>query len=158
MQKKYIFGIITALAISGIAVFGVHTALADTTHNGQPSLVSEIAQRFGLKQADVQSVFYTHRQQQQQYRESLFEAKLTQDVADNKITAAQKELIIAKHKEIQNQRLQERTAMQSMTRDQRIAEMQKERQALDDWAKQNGIDPHYVFGGFGMRVGHWSEK
>jgi hypothetical protein len=53
-----------------------------------------------------------------------YEERLTQDVTDGKITSEQKELILAKHKELEGA-------------------------TLEAWAKENGINSSYLMGGFG---------
>ena len=74
----------------------------------------------------------SRRSEMQATRKAELEAKLTQAVTDGKITAAQKQLILAKHAELQAEHAADRDA----SREERAAE----RAELETWAKENGID------------------
>lgn len=81
-----------------------------------------------------------------------FEDRLTQEVKDGKLTEAQKRLLIAKHNELQAKREADRPEnWQSLTREERKTKMEAERQALEAWAKANGIDSKYFFNCFGYK-------
>ena len=111
-----------------------------------------MSDKFHLNKADVQSVFDQHRATQLQNRQQKIDDRLTQAVKDGKITDAQKTLIENKLKELAANRQAEFAKLKSMTPEERKEERQKQKQALDDWAKQNGINPQYLFPGFGMRM------
>lgn len=156
MKYKVIVPVL-ALATAGILVFGM-PAQANAQSPGEEiqSLVQMIASKFGLKTADVQSVVDQHRQQMQAKHETNYEARLTQLVKDGKITEAQKQLILTKHKELETKREENRNKMKDMTPEQRKAAMQAEKTEIETWAKQNNIDVKYLFGGdmgrWGMRM------
>jgi hypothetical protein len=114
-----------------------------------------IAQKFNLNQSDVQSVFDQYRQDRRSQMEAQFKTRLDQDVASGKITADQETLILNKRKELADNRASQMANFKNMTQAERQAAWQKDRQDLTDWAKQNGIDIQYFFGGFGhMGGGH----
>lgn len=173
MNKKIL---ITAILVSvlGIGIFSSTKVLAQNILNGQnpmSSLVQKIADKFGLKKEDVQAVFdqdraehqvemEAKRAERQAEMETKYKAQLDQDVKDGKITEAQKELILAKRKELEASRQAEMQNMQGKTAEERKAameakktEMEKKRKELEDWAKQNGIDLKYLMGGFGRHGG-----
>lgn len=146
-HKKIILPVL-ALVAAGIVVFGIpQSANAQTPGEGVQTLIQKIAQKFGLKQADVQSVFDEHKKEMGTKREANYEARLTTLVTEGKITEAQKQLILAKHTELQSKREANRTAMQNMTAEQRKAAMEAHKTELESWAKQNNIDVKYLFGG-----------
>ncbi len=126
MRSKLVLSII-ALSIAGIALFGTIKAYAQNTIGNQSTAASTIAQKFGLAENDVQSVFDEMRSEHQQEMKALFEQKLTQEVTDGKITEAQKQAILAK------------------------------RQELEVWAKDQGIDLKYLFGGHRGLRGGWKQ-
>ncbi|NTU72782.1 hypothetical protein HGB07_01240 [Candidatus Roizmanbacteria bacterium] len=152
MNNKVIVPALVVLTIVGIGVFGA-TQTSAQTNSGFTSLVEQIATKFGLKQSDVQAVFDQHRQDRQTQMETQFEAKLSQDVKDGKITEAQKQLIIAKHKELAVNRQKYKESLKSMTADQRKTTREKEKNDLETWAKQNNIDLKYLYGGLGNGFG-----
>lgn len=153
LKKALIIALIVTL-LTGAAVFGLGEVYAQNTANQQlPTLVQMIAQKFGLNQNDVQSVFDQYRQERQTKMEANFEAKLDQLVKDGKITDAQKLLIIAKHKELLSQRGADKANFKNMTPTQRKDAIRQERQELQAWANQNGINLQYLFGGTGIRGG-----
>ena len=148
------------MVIAGAAAFGTVHVLAKTPPGQYPSIVQALASKFGLNPSDVQAVFTQNRQNHMSQMETRYEQMLTQAVTDGKITSAQQQLILAKHKELQSARQTTMQQWKTMTPDQRKAAMQTQKQAIADWAKQNGIDPKYLsggFGGFGMRA-HWQAK
>ncbi len=159
------FFIITAVAllllIGSFAI--VRLASAQDTEKPLPTLVQKIAQRFGLNQADVQAVFTEHRNEMLQQMQTRFEERLNQAVADGKITEAQKQKILAKHKELQQKKAESRQNWQDMTAEERQAAKDDLRQAreqfrsqLDSWANENGIDLEvlHMFLTRGMKFGH----
>jgi len=147
--------------IIGMGIITIDKAVADDLNNNQnpkQSLVQKIADRFGLKKEDVQTVFDQERKKRQTDRETKFLSYLDQLIKDNKITAAQKLLIINKHKEIAVNHQKQILNPQGKTDEERktlIEEKRKEREterkSLEDWATQNGIDIKYLMGGFGGR-------
>lgn len=84
-----------------------------------------------------------------------FEEKLTQLIADGKITETQKLAIINKGKELQTKRGADRLAMQNMTPQQRKDARQKQKTEVEQWTKENNIDIKYLkFGFMSGRKGH----
>jgi len=150
IKNKIILSIV-GLALVGTILFGAVNTFAESTtsdQNPMASLVQKIADKFGLKKEDVQAVFDQDRQERQVQMQTRFEEQLSQDVKDGKITEAQKQLILEKRKELEANRQAKMESMKNMTQDERKAAMEKERQELESWAKENGIDLKYLMGGF----------
>lgn len=162
-MRNKILVILFAATIAGMGFFTVNRAAAEENSNGQnpmQSLVAKIAQKFGLKQADVQTVVDQHRTERETLRENNYLSRLDQLVADKKITVDQKQLIIAKNKELRSEREQEMEEWRNKTADEREAakeerrtERETERTELLKWASDNGIEMKYLMGGFGGRRG-----
>src|SRR5690349_14401657 len=103
-MKKQIVVPALALVITGAVLMGTLQVSAQEgadMRDVHTTLVQKIAQKFGLKESDVQTVFDEVRSEKQTEMQARFEEKLTQAVKDGKITEAQKTAIIAKHKEMQ---------------------------------------------------------
>ncbi len=147
-MKKQLLVPILAVTTAGTVLFGVHTLYAQTPETS--SLVSRIAQKFGLKESDVQSVFDEYRDERHKEMEARFEDKLTQDVTDGKITESQKQAILSKMKELQEKKQSNIDAWKDMTPEQRRDAMKKERDELKKWADDQGIDLSLIH--FGMKV------
>jgi uncharacterized protein YfaT (DUF1175 family) len=148
--------IITALVVTlaGGTLYGASHVLAqDASGQYTSPLVQKIANKFGLNKNDVQAVFDQDKQDRMAQMEAKFEEQLSQYVNDGKITDAQKQLIIQKHKALKATMQSEFENMKNKTPDERRAAMEAKKQELDTWAKQNGIDPQYLFPNFGRR-GH----
>jgi len=141
-----------ALAIVAAGMFGVSRVAAQGSNNSS-TLVQKIAEKFNLKTADVQAVFDQNRQEHHEQMETRYLEQLDQYVKDGKITEAQKQLIITKHKEIVNQMQTTIATLQDKTPEERRAAFQQQRTDLESWATKNGIDSQYIFGGFGMKHG-----
>ena len=118
----------------------------------QNTLVQRLVQKFGLKTADVQSVFDTVHEERQAQMEQKIADRLDTFVKDGKITEAQKRLILAKHEELQKNREADLQAWQNLTPEERRTKMDAQRADLENWAKQNNIDVQYVLG-FGREMG-----
>ncbi|MDB5168867.1 MAG: hypothetical protein JWO41_223 [Candidatus Saccharibacteria bacterium] len=148
-------GIATGVTLASLTGAGVVSAATSTSTatDGQSSLISKIATKFGLKESDVKAVFDANRTAHQAERQAQIEKELTQLVTDGKITADQKTLILNKAKEVQAARQANHTAMQGKTDAERKAAMDAEKTALEQWAKDNGISTDYLkyVSGFGGR-------
>ncbi len=147
-SKLIIVTLVVVATVSAVA-FGVGKVLADTGSGS--SLVQMLAQKFNLNPSDVQAVFDQNRADRQAQMQEKFKANLDQAIKDGKLTTDQENLILAKHKELQDNRAAEADSSKNMTPMERQAARQKERQDLADWAKTNDIDTQYFFGGFGHR-------
>lgn len=155
-MKKHIAtaGVAALVAVTGIAGLGIASA---ATQNGSganhmSSLVSAIAKKFNLKEADVQAVFDTNRTEMEAQRETEVKNQVAQLVKDGKLTQAQADLINAKRTELQKNRDTNRTSMENKTNAERKAAMDAARTALDKWFSDNNISTdyrHLVFGGRG---------
>lgn len=132
MQVKKSLLVTGAVATVGLAsLTGIGAVSAATTGTGGDSLVSKIAQKFNLKESDVQAVFDEAKTEREAKHQAALSDHLQQLVDDGKITANQKTLIENKVTELQKAREDERTA-------------------LEAWAKEKGIDVKYVMmGGHG---------
>jgi AraC-like DNA-binding protein len=136
MKNKFVLPMVI-LTGALFVTFALTSASAQTPAGGPfQTIVQKLAQKFGLKESDVQSVFDQARTERVANMQKKLDDRLSQDVKDGKINEAQKQLIIAKLQELKTQR-------------------QENQQSLKDWASQNGIDIKYLFGGFGRGFGHF---
>jgi hypothetical protein len=144
MNKKIIIPV-AALVLLGTTVFGstMLKVSAQDTANRRTSVIQKIASKFNLNEADIQSVFDQERTERQIEMKSFFEKNLSEKVANGSLTEAQKQLIIAKHDEIQvKHQTNEPGERQNMTSEERTAERelrQAEKTELETWATANGI-------------------
>jgi len=148
MNKKLIIPVFLAVFLT-LAAVSANKISAEGDTDGSTTLVQQIAARFGLKQADVQSAFDDFRTKRQAQGQQRLEDRLNQDVADGKLTPAQKELILNKHQELQSKRGNKPDNWFSLSPEERRSYMDAQRQEMQTWAKDNGIDTGYFFGGFG---------
>ncbi|MFA5185964.1 MAG: hypothetical protein WC551_05730 [Patescibacteria group bacterium] len=147
---------ITAIALSGVAAVGTGVYAAQKTPGVQDrmnGIVQAIAAKFNLSQSDVQKVFdEQHAKQQaemQAKQEQNFKDRLTQAVADGKLTQAQADLVTAKHAEVQAFM----KGLEGKTAEERQAAMKTESEALKQWATDNKIPENYFIMGSGMGPG-----
>lgn len=146
LKKKVIIPTIALVAILGAVAIGTMPVSASGPVYG--NLVQQIAQRFNLSESDVQKVFDDVRVEHQQEMKTNWDNRLSQLVTDGKITDAQKNLIIAKHNEIQTQM----DALRDLSPEERHTKMQEISDSLKQWASDNNIDLQTV-GLFGMHAG-----
>lgn len=117
------------------STFFAATNFASAQSSTGDTLIDKLVAKFNLNKDDVQAVFDEEKTERQAERKAEISDRLQDAVDDGDITSDQKTLIENKISELQT------------TRD-------AERDALDAWAEQNGIDAKYVMGGGrGMRGG-----
>ncbi len=121
--------------------------------DGQTTLMQRLVSRFNLNESDVKAVFAEVRTERQAEREKALELRLTEAVAAGKLTEAQKQLVLAKHEELQATREANLTAWQALTPEEKRTQMTEQRQAIQDWAKANGIDTSFLFMADGPMMG-----
>lgn len=136
-MKRKVFFPVLALAIIAAGLMTTNMVSAQDA-NGSNSLVAAIASKFNLNQADVQSVFDEQRSKHQAERKAEIETKLTQAVADGKITEAQKQAIITHFTEMKEDR-PSKEEFQNLTEEQIKAKMEARKAESDAWLSQNGL-------------------
>ena len=163
MTKKTLLTVVAVSLLSGSLVVATNAYAQTSTpaNNPMSTLVQQIADKFHVNKADVQAVFDQNRQDMQSKMEANYEAKLDQLVKDGKINAQQKQLLLDKHKQLQSEMQSNRANDKNLTPAERKAQIDKERQDITAWAKQNGVDAKYLMmmgpgmrghRGFGMRA------
>lgn len=142
----------------GLLVFltGSLSTVSALTDKGQRTdLIKKIAGQFKLKENDVQKVFDDYQNNRQKTMQDKFMEKLNKAVKDKKITEAQKQLILKKHEELRNKRQQMPDNWSGLSPDERRQFKEKQRQELETWAKNNGLDISYFFGMNRNGRGYW---
>jgi restriction endonuclease Mrr len=141
-------------------VLTVSTVKAEDGQVSFGNLAAKIAERFGLNQDEVEAVISEARQaemaQRQAEMQSNYEERLTEAVNNGQLTEEQKQLVLAKHEEIQANRQEpgEFKEMSDEDRELSKTEREQERVNLESWAEENGIDMKYLMmGDRGMRGG-----
>lgn len=121
MNKKVLASILTLGVIISVGYFSSNYVLA-SDNMPHDQLITRIAQKFNLKESDVEAVFTAVHDERMAEMEKNREDKLSQAVSDGVITEAQKTAILAKIKEHQGERQQNREEMQSWFKSQGIDE------------------------------------
>lgn len=127
---------LAVLALAGTA--GAKAVMADDA-SGYPPIVEKLAEKFGLNKDDVKSVFDQERQDHINAMQTNFEDRLAKAVTDGVLTEDQKNALIEKFKEKQEERQQHHEEMQNWLSEQNI-DMEK-------------LGQYIGFGHHGM--GHW---
>ncbi|MBI5044426.1 MAG: hypothetical protein HZC02_00690 [Candidatus Levybacteria bacterium] len=142
--------VIAVITILGTGLFLSRPVFADDTAiDPVSSLVQKLADRFGLNKSDVKAVFDEHKKEMVDKMQDKNEERLSQLVTEGKITVEQKTLILNKMKELQDRREASKDSFKDLSADERKAKMQEQKTALENWAKENGIDLKYL-----MPFGH----
>lgn len=147
---------IGAAALAGGAAVHAETATSTSSTNPMSGLVSAIANKFHLNEADVQKVVDDQRSQMQQERETELKDEIAQLVKDGKLTQAQVDAINAKRTNLEKQRqatMSQDETKSSLSSD-RKAQQEARKTELDQWLKDNGIDAKYAYLVMGGRGGH----
>lgn len=141
-----------ALVVLSLGVFGLDKVKADED-GAYPPIVQKLVERFNLNAEEVRQVFDEERSERQEGMQARFEERLNQAMSEGKITEEQKQLILAKHEELQAEREAEQESFKNMTQEERHEAMETRQNELKSWAEQNGIELEYLLGGFGMHGG-----
>lgn len=150
MNKTVKYAIPLAAFAAGLVIAGSVAVQAATINTGSGSgnpmsnLVSAIAQKFNLNQNDVQQVFDDQHKQMEAQHAQMYADSLTKAVADGRLTQDQADKLIAKQKELESQREANKADFQNKTESERQAEMQKHKDELNQWAKDNNIPQEYL--------------
>lgn len=152
-KSLLVAGAVTSISAAGLVGNSVVSAEANTS-TGSETLVSKIAKKFNLKTEDVQAVVDEDRKAHQAEHTANVEKDLSQLVTDGKITAEQKDKIVAKQKELQSQREADRDSMKNKTEAERKAAMDAKKAELEKWAKDNNIPTEYLRYVMGHGHGH----
>lgn len=146
--------VMIAAAGSAVVVAGgllAQGAFAASSATQPQSLVQEIAAKFNLKQADVQAVVDTHKQEVETYHEQAFTDQLNQAVTDGKLTTAQKDLIITERATVKAQADKIRDMATATERETALKQLRTD---VQDWATKNNIDMKWLRPEGGPRAGH----
>ncbi len=154
-KSLIVAGAVAGMGIAGLGTAGAVSAMSGQT-DGQDGLVTKIAQKFNLNEADVKAVFDANRTEHQAAMKQKIETQLSADVSSGKITADQKTKILAKIDALEAARESDRTDMKDKTDAERKALMDQKRADLQQWLKDNGLDStyeRYLMGGMGGKGG-----
>ena len=134
-KSLLVAGAIATVGLAGATGLGVASAATSSSSTSGTSIVDKLAAKFNLKKEDVQSVFDEDRTAHEAEHQQELSDRLQKLVDNGKITADQKTKIEAKQKELQTARENAKTA-------------------LEQWAKDNGIDTQYLHLEGGPGRGH----
>ncbi len=135
-NKKIALITIIMMTLLTVGIYGTSQVLADDLGT-YPPIVQRIADKFGLNISDVEEVFNQEMDERHLVLRQNIEDRLSQAVADGKLTEEQKQALLAKRDEMEAER--------EANRLDRREEMQK-------WFSEQGIDPEVLarYGGFAM--------
>ena len=130
MKKKTIVILSVALSVVLVAgVLGTGIVLA-ASNSFYPPIVEKLAEKLNVSNSDVNTAFDEVHQEKRQEAQERFEQQLDQAVEDGKITKEQKEVLLKKNTEIQEQQ----------------EEVMELKQDLKNWADENDVDLRNVMG------------
>lgn len=160
MQKPLIVaGIVAAVGVVGLWGGSTAANAAAQTGNTNPmsSLVSAIAKKFSLKEADVQSVFDEQHAIMEAERDQRTKDQVAALVKEGNLTQAQADKINTKRAELAKERGASRMADQSLSDIEKRAKREEHAATVGTWLKDNNIDSKYAYllgvGGRGHKLG-----
>lgn len=122
MNKKVLATILALGVIVSVGYFTTSSVLAGDTNTMHRKLITRIAQRFNLKESDVEAIFTAVRDEKMEEMKMRREDRLSQAVKDGVITLSQKNAIIQKMDEQMGEKRQNRKGMQAWFKSQNIDE------------------------------------
>ncbi len=136
MNRKVLAAVLALGIIASVGYFGSNYVLAEDENPMHQTLISRIAEKFNLKESDVEAVFEAVRDEKHEEMKADREKRLSQAVSDGIITEAQKTAILSKMNENINERKGNREEMQNFFKEQGI-DQTKLRDYLRPVAKGN---------------------
>lgn len=127
---------VTAISITAFASAGVS---AMTMHK-EDSLVAAIATKFNLSQAEVQRVFDEQHQKMDMDHAERISERLQKLVDEGVITVEQKALIEVKLAELRAQRAADKASWKTLSAEERKAQKEERKAALEAWAQQHNLE------------------
>ena len=146
MKAKKALLITGVTGIVGLASLGGVVSAANGSTGGD-TLADKIATKFNLNKDEVQKVFDEDRKAHEAEHQAKMEEHLTQAVTDGKITADQKDAIIAKHAEVKA--YMESLKDQDKTDEERKTLMRQKLEEVHQWAQDNGLSDYFMMKGLG---------
>lgn len=153
MKSKLLLASLTTLIGLGILTTNVSAQSQGQANGPMSSVVQAIADKFGLDQTEVQTVFDQVHNQMRQQRQADFQNRLDDLVSQGQVTESQKQLILEKHEEMAATRQSEFESFKDLTPSERRTAMETRRQELQTWATDNGINLDYLMLGHGKGPG-----
>ncbi len=142
MKTKKLLVPILALTVLGFAAaLNLNPVKAEEPGN-HDGLIQKLVERFNLNQDEVEEVFTEVREERHQQMQSRFEERLNQLVSDGKLTEEQKQAVLAKKAELQ----ENRPEFSTMSKEERETQRQAHQEEMEAWAKENGLDLNLVLG------------
>lgn len=138
MRKTFIIGA-AVLTIVGATAF-ISTSTFAQSPGTQNRMAQRLAQKLGLPEDKVKSAFDEVHTEHLTEMKKTQEERLSQLVAEGKITDTQKQAIIAKLEEVRNQKLSNKDNFENLTLEERKQKMEAHKIELENWAKSQGID------------------
>ncbi|MEK7633178.1 MAG: hypothetical protein AAB473_05350 [Patescibacteria group bacterium] len=134
------------VATLGMGAFGTATAFAATdtsiVHKPMQNLVTAIAKKFNVKEADVQAVFDEQHATMQEQRQENIADHLTKAVTDGKLTQAQADAIAA-NMETQKTFFE---SLKDKTPEERQAALKANAETQKAWAESNDLPKEFAPG------------
>ena len=147
MKKRTLVLSLGALALMGGLVLDVTQAKAyQNGGDNHQNMIQVLAKKFGKSEEEVEAVFSEMRGQHREEVQVNFDERLDEALASGEINEEQKQLILNKRAELQ----EEFTA----AGEQREAH----REQIRTWAEENGIDMSYLVGREGQGLGRREGK
>ena len=145
-SKKVIFPLAALVVAGGLLIYTAHQTQAFGNGNDRQNMVQKLAEKLGKTEDEVSSAFEQTRDENKAERQQAFSDRLSEAVQNGKLTEEQKQLILAKHTEIQAEHEAE------------MGQREARRTDLESWAKEHNIDMSFLMGpgmdgDFGPRKG-----
>lgn len=121
LKKKTLVTLLTLGVLLSSGAFGANAILADEESNPHKTLVTRIAQKFNLKEDEVQAVFDAVRDEKFEEMKKTREDKLSQAVSDGVITEEQKQALLQKM-------------------DEHLEDRKTHKEEMQKWFDEQGID------------------
>lgn len=145
MNKKLLIFALGLVLLGGVGFTAV-SADAQGGQGNHETIVQKLVERFGLNQEEVEEVFEDVREERRAEMQAQHEERLNALVEEGKITQEQKQVIIAKHKEMRQEKEENWQDWKNLTPEEKKAKWQEHKEEMQRWADENGIDLSLIGG------------
>jgi DNA-directed RNA polymerase specialized sigma subunit len=116
------------------------TALAQSQTGRFDTLVSRLANRFGVPEDEVQQVFDEVHAEHQSQMQTMFEERLNEQVSTGEITEDQKQAILDKKEEM----IAFHETLRDLSPEERKAAFEEHRSEMKAWMEANGLEHKHL--------------
>ena len=141
--KKSLIVPVAVVTMAGGVIFANSQVSARGLLDNHASLVQKLAEKFNLNEEEVQTVFAEIHDEHRVEMQTKFKEKLSEAVVNDELTEEQRQAIFNKYEEMRTAHEESEASWGDLSPEESRAKMKEQRQMMQAWAEENGVDFKY---------------